>query len=43
MKNLIFKKVMRVTNEFIETLEVFSDGTIEFAVYYKKNVVNGCN
>ncbi len=28
MKNLMFKKIMIVTNESIETLEVFSDGTM---------------
>jgi len=28
--------VQRITTNFIETLEVFSDGSIEFAVYYPK-------
>lgn len=33
-------KVLRVTSDFIETLEYFSDGTFEIAVYYHKSVVD---
>lgn len=34
MKKLIFKKSLRKTDNFHETLEIFSDGTMEFAIYF---------
>jgi len=36
MKKITYRKLLRSTVDFYETLEVFSDGTMEFAVYYIK-------
>ncbi len=37
-KVLIAKKVVRVTVDFYETLELFSDGSWECAVYYRRDI-----
>lgn len=36
-KQLIRRKLLRITADFKEYLEVFSNGDIEFAIYYPKN------
>jgi hypothetical protein len=37
MKTLIRKKLLRVTADFKEYLEIFSNGDIEFASYERKD------
>jgi hypothetical protein len=32
----VAQRVLRITSEFIETIEHFSDGSIEIAVYYPR-------